>query len=166
MRKYVLIVASIVLVAGAILYLLLGGTSELVFKLEERPEEVIYGQLFEGRPTEQRLEALFIDTRERSKEINQPLVVVNYEQDSVPLKQFIGTMGNPKRSANLEALKMPSGKYVSTKIESHSLVMPRPDEIREAAENFADLEGVKLNPKESYEIYKGDSALVVMFWCL
>ncbi|MEM6525398.1 MAG: hypothetical protein AAGF85_03600 [Bacteroidota bacterium] len=165
MKKYVLIGASLVCITGISLYFVLGGNAELIFLVEDQQEQVIYGELFQGRPSEPRLEALFIKARDRSKETGRNLMIVTYDQDSVPLKQFIGTLQGPRDTKGLDTLILPAGKYITIEIKSHNLVMPRPDEIREAAEDFALKQNLKIQTKLSYEGYEGDSAMVVWFRC-
>ena len=147
-------------------YLILGGNAEPVFSLENRPLQVVYGELFEGRPSEQRLEALFIDARERSKETGHELVVISYDQDQTPLKQFIGTLNGPKTSTSLDSVWIPAGEYIATEIKAHNLVMPRPDDIKILAEEFAVNKGLQPALEVSYEVYKGNSSLTILFQCL
>ncbi|MEM1407235.1 MAG: hypothetical protein AAGG59_10705 [Bacteroidota bacterium] len=166
MRKYVLIATAIIFVSGVSLYFILGGNAAPVLTLENKPLQVVYGELFEGRPSEQRLEALSIDARERSKETGHELVVISYDQDQAPLKQFIGTLNGPKTSANLDAIEIPAGQYITAEIKAHNLVMPRPDDIKVLAGEFAGNKGLQPVLKVSYEVYKGDSSLTILFQCL
>ncbi|MEM7108137.1 MAG: hypothetical protein AAF519_07910 [Bacteroidota bacterium] len=165
MKRYVLAVAAVILIGGFSLYLKLGGHGDLIFLIEARQEQIIYGELFEGRPTEQRLEDLFMNARERSIETGKNLVVVNYDQDSVPLKQFIGTLQGPEDGKSRVQLKLAAGNYVLMEIRSDNLIMPTPDDIQSAAEKFATANGHKIKSELSYEMYQGDSVLIVMFRC-
>lgn len=169
MKRYLIITTSIILITGVSLYFGLGGNNDLSFQIVELPARTVYGELFEGRPTEQKLEALFVDSRERSQESGLPLAVINYEQTDQKrhLRQFIGTINGPRRSTTLAVVELPAGKYVSAEISSHTLVMPRPDEIKEAATEFTESKGLQIVSGISYEIYEDEhSNLVVMFQCL
>lgn len=166
MRKYLVIATSIIFIGAISLYYGLGGSNELIFEVVELPAQKVYGESFEGRPRDPKLEALFVDTRGRSQENLLELVVINTdtpEKDNI--SQFIGTLNGPT-SSTLDIVEIPDGRFVVTKISSHNLVMPSPEDIRDVAVEFASRQSIELITETSYEFYKGDSVLVVMFQSL
>ena len=167
MRKFTLITVPTITLVGFAVYYILGGHKEIIFEVTDRPISYTIGNYFEGRPADPALEKLFVTTRDQAKEMEVPLVVINYELDTPKnkIRQFIGTLHESKIEGqeDLMSMEIPAGNYLQTEIHAHNLVMPNPRDIREAANEFATFKGVEINNKVSYEIYEGDDRLIVLY---
>lgn len=172
MHKKVILGTSLIFVVLVVLviYSRLGGLDEVAFETIGKTEYVLYGQAFEGRYSENKLEKLFFETKEVLERDfpEQSLVVISYPHEDArdgQVKQFVGI---PVDGA---ALNLPSSwerreisfdKGIRAIITAHNLAMPKPEKVRAVVEEQAADQGWRL-ADYSLEIYHSERQMVVEF---
>lgn len=157
----------VIIIVAAVGFFSLGGGQRLVFEIEDSPTFYIVGEDFYGSYNSNKLEALFFSAQQRSAELETSLVVLNYKSDTLSegkIHQLIGIMSDqmPAEGDTSNVMVMGQGKYLTTMINAHNLVMPKPEEVREQATEFASKQN--LRPDDlSIEIYKNERDLRIMF---
>lgn len=162
-----IVIAVVILGLVALGYFWLGGGKQLAFKMEERPTSYVIGYDFKGAYNSSDLEEIFFKVKEESEKTGADLVIINYDDDSLSkntIHQLVGFISNSQNDLeeNQSVVVLESGKYLSTLISAHNLVMPKPNKVREQAEEFSAELGL-IPEKISIEIYKGERELQIMF---
>ena len=154
-----------------IIYYQLGGAEPVQLRIVERQQMYVFGQHFEGFPNDKKLEEIFFAARDRAIAEKLDLMVINYpikEQEN-KVKQFVGVV-RPGRAAGseegLDVVPLPQGVYVEAQVRAHNFVMPQPEEVKEQAAKFAQEKKLELETGISYEIYKSDRELVILFYSI
>lgn len=152
---------------AAVAYFWLGGSQELSFQLEEKDDMFILGKEYTGPYNGNSLEALFFEAKEEAKKAQSELTIINYNTDSLKdshVHQFIGTLSfkRPADVAGKQIIKIEAGKIITTLIDAHNFVMPKPEDVRRKAKQFADAQGVAL-ASESIEVYRNERELTILF---
>jgi hypothetical protein len=153
-----------------VLYACLGGFNETILSYAQEEDAVhLSGKLFEGKYNDSELGKLFFEVKDLYKTLGEghTLVVVNYPHEREEegfVHQFIAIQSP-------EPIPLPEGwEYrqiqnrpsVEATIQSHNLVMPRPNKIRAQASRYAADQGVNLD-NYSIERYHSEWQLVVSF---
>ena len=156
-----ILLSTIIVIA---VYFGLGGAEPLVFEKETKTVLKVYGQPFQGKYKDPRIEKLFVEARQFAIDNEDAtLAIINYDTtDEDSVKQFIGFISDKDYSQMF--VEMKEVTFVKAKINSHNLVMPRPDKVLEEATDFAEQNGLKLDDL-SIEIYYKESDLEVLFPC-
>ena len=158
--------AIVIIVIAALTYFLLGGSEEIHFEYSQLPSMHITGQYVEGKYNSKEVENAFYQAKNMlTKTHGDKLVVVNYPSDSIGfVKQFIGVLNtdNISAPADMDSRTFTKGGYVTTVIQSHNLVMPKPADIRNKAYVFAQGKNLQLE-EVSIEMYFNDRELKIAF---
>lgn len=170
MKKYSLITFSVIVVIAVVIFFQLGGAEPVQFRLVQREPAYAVGHHFEGFPNDKKLEELFFAARDRATTEGLDLMVINYPASIQEnrVKQFIGVVqrdtANRPQGTSIEQLL--GGTYVEAQVIAHNFVMPKPGEVKEQALEFAQKQEVKLEAGISYEIYKGERELLILFYSM
>jgi predicted transcriptional regulator YdeE len=168
MIRKALIAAGLVAVIGLTIYHFLGGTEPLDISLIENKGYKLAGRYYEGKITDKALEEIFFETKDliAKGELPGTLVVVYFNQ---PEKEN-GFVQNLIGVEIPEALqKLPAGydlrtidctRSVKVDIQSHSAVLPRPEEVQAQVEQFAKKNNLSLQ-KINIEKYISESQLII-----
>lgn len=162
MKVIILYVAGAIILASSIIYYFLGGFNPVIFKTDA-DSMTIYGQSFEGKYDDARLEEYFLEAKENTTtNKNNKLVVIDYFLDSKDsVKQFIGVISQDTSLA-LPTLKFKDVTFVKGTITCHPYVRPHPRSVREMAEEYAIDNSLKLNAF-SIEFYDAKEEIEVWF---
>ncbi len=171
MKKYSLITFSVVVLVAVIVYYRLGGGAPVQLSITERSQHWAIGEHFEGHPNDPKLEELFVRSRDHAVAEGRYLIVINYktEDKGNRIKQFIGVVQDqspPELEEGLSVVELPKGKYVKAELSAHNFVMPRPDEVKDQALEFAAEREIQIETNVSYEVYESDRKLIILFYSL
>ncbi|QSE98080.1 hypothetical protein [Fulvivirga lutea] len=160
MTKRLLIAVLIVSVFTFIIYFYLGGYNKVDFELVNE-DLTIYGAPYQGSIEGGELDSLISHFQQLSRTTNKEFTVVDYflnSEDSI--KQFIGLKSSSE--INIPSIEMREVTMLRAKITAHPLVMPLPEDVKKAAENFASENEYRLDDF-SIEIYSEKGELTVLF---
>ena len=170
MKKYSLITFAVIVVVAAVVFFQLGGAEPIPFRLVEREPAYVVGHHFEGIPNDEELEKLFFTARDRATAEGLDLMVINYPAGTQEnrVKQFIGVVQRDTvdRAQGTSVVQLPGGTYIEANVAAHNFVMPKPAEVKERALEFAQKQEKKLEAGISYEIYKGERELLILFYSI
>ena len=172
MHKKVILGTSLIFIVLVVLviYSRLGGLDEVDFATIGKTEYVLYGRVFEGRYSDNKLEELFFETKEILERDfpQQSLMVISYPHEGARdglVKQFVGI------STEGVAINLPSSwerreisfnKGIRAIITAHNLAMPKPEKVRAKAGERAAEQDWQL-ADYSLEIYQSERQMVVEF---
>ncbi len=143
MRKSYFIILFIVLgVAFLIIYANLGGFKDIQVEKKELSEIRLKGKYFRGTPLDPELEKTFQEIQAESKNQSEnsfyTIYILEPAGKTDTLHVFVGledlNLNYPK---NWDSLNFTKGVYLTASIESHPLVMPSPESVKEAIISFA-----------------------------
>jgi len=167
--KRITIIVITLLIASTlyILYKKLGGDQPIVFDISGQKSFTIVGALYSGNYNDRKVEELFVKARTliENGTLSGDVAVINYGSDERArmIEQFIGILVETPPATlpeGYEVRTLQAKNVVSTYINMHNLVMPRPEDVREGATNLAKKEGVLLDSL-TVEVYEGESGLRV-----
>lgn len=166
-RNVLYLALAAFVIATLFIYNSLGGFDSLTYELSEE-ENYFIGEPFQGNPKAAKLEKLFKHAREVSTaQDGYDLAIVNYQSEEESLDQVIGVITDSIvtdfKDGQLSVSKTFSGKFISTTISAHSLVMPSPTKVLRGAKKFAEKNGLTVDESYTIEIYKAERDLRVLF---
>lgn len=155
------------IVAVLFIYNSLGGFDNLTYEVIQE-DNYFFGEPFQGNPKAAKLEKLFEHAREVSiEQEGYDLAIINYQTEEEALDQVIGVITDSVAAdfedKQLSVTKNFFGKYISTTIKSHSLVMPSPNNVSRGAKKFANDQGLTIDESYTIEIYKAERDLRILF---
>ncbi|UII22384.1 hypothetical protein [Fulvivirga ligni] len=169
MVKKILPIVVVIVVIGAVGYYLLGGGESIQFEIREYPDLHVTGKEFLGKYNDGAVKDLFFEAKQISESREGcDVTVIHYEtpelQDSV--RQFIG-VSSPDSSfvsgkAFNEVRSFEKPTMLKAVITAHNFVMPRPEEVKSKASEYAKEKGYELEGY-SIEVYKGTRDLEILF---
>uniref|UniRef100_UPI00404861C1 hypothetical protein n=1 Tax=Roseivirga sp. TaxID=1964215 RepID=UPI00404861C1 len=150
MKKIFLIVISVVLLAGAGLYIYLGGLNSVEISVEEINGYQIAGREFKGNADAKEIEDYFFEAKEFaiSGELKGVLTIVHYNDTTLAKKEtrlFIGVTLDEYSGflpADYTLLNINCDKVVRATIEAHNAVIPGPTSIEARISQKAKEEGL------------------------
>jgi hypothetical protein len=169
--KSLILISGLILVSSFIAYYFLGGLNEVKYSIKPAQSYSIIGKEYSGKNNSMKLESIFDSTKELldSRFSEGILVIVNDESqnddDANKVWYFIGiiTMSPigqlPK---GYEIREFASKKIIRANIESHNLVMPKPEKVRRKAIGFAKSEGLEVS-EFTIEKYLGEGVIEIDF---
>lgn len=154
-----------------ILYYILGGFKPVVYSVIPGGKYIIIGKEYIGVNNSNTLETLFTEVKEKinTSFTDGTLTIVyddeKYDAEYNQVGYFIGIYVQETPSAIPDGYTLreygPS-KTIRAVINSHNLVMPKPDNVRQKAIELAEAEGMKLS-NYSLEKYFDNGTLEVDF---
>lgn len=164
MKKYIIISLVVLAVVLTWFYIFLGGTEKLSFTIEKNTF-IVNGQHVRARYSDSAIEALFFQARDvAEKEASLDLAVINYAAPTDTVDQVIGVVSRSKIAQtfdNLDRKEQLAGTFIKAVINAHNLVMPKPEEVKEQASNFAKEKGLNIDERYTLEVYKNERDLEV-----
>ena len=131
----------------------------------------IYGKEYKGRNNSKELERIYQSTREliETDFPNGILAIVNdetqYNDEFNRVWYFVGIILDGQETGFPEdyvTREFNSSKIIRASINSHNLVMPKPDKVRAMAKDLAESEGLKLS-EFTVEKYLGEGVIEIDF---
>ncbi|UII28225.1 hypothetical protein LVD15_07310 [Fulvivirga maritima] len=167
-KKIILGILTVALV-GTFIFFKLGGGETLDFQEKDYPHLYISGKEYVAKYNDPKMEKLFFQAKKIAEQRGDcNLTVVNYltpvMKDSV--RQFIGVTSTDSTIISGMAFNdvrtFHNARFLSTVITAHNLVMPRPEDVREEANNYAEKQGYKLD-EYTIEVYKDSRDMEIYF---
>lgn len=158
-----------VVITGVFYYWQLGGTSEAKIRTTNDTTLVIYADHFSGIYNMHEVERLFDKAKQNSQKHESVVTIINVGSDERAkyIDQWIGI--TPLNTTQLEAIESTgyttqelSRRFVQATIDAHNAVMPRPQDVREQASDFAIANNLILDTL-SIEMYYSERNLKVYF---
>ncbi|MEQ8924987.1 MAG: hypothetical protein RLO81_04190 [Fulvivirga sp.] len=160
MVKKLLLIVTLILVITIIIYSFLGGYSKVEFELLT-DDLTIYGSPYQGSVESQELDSIISHFQQLSKSSESKFTVVDYFTDSEDsISQFIGITS--AANFKIPSIEMKEVTMLKAKITAHPIVMPLPEEVKDAAQKFAAANDYRLD-EFSIEIYSESGELIVFF---
>jgi len=169
--KNFILISGLILIVSFFAYYFLGGFNEVKYSIQTAHSYEIIGKEYSGRNNSIKLESIYSLTRELldSRFPGGVLVIVNdesrYDDESNKVWYFIGIISNERKGQLPEGYlirKFTSKNIIRANIESHNMVMPKPEKVRRKAMKVADSEGMRLS-KFTIEKYLGEGLIEIDF---
>lgn len=154
-------------IATLFIYNHLGGFDSLTYKVGQE-NSYFFGEPFQGNPKARKLEKLFEHAREVSvSKDSYDLAIINFHSEEENLDQLIGiitdSLSDDFNDSQLSVHRKFEGKYISTTIKAHNLVMPSPKKVLKGAIKFAKEQNLKIDESYTIEVYKAERDLRILF---
>ena len=146
----------------------LGQSAEdLTFNKRSERKLIFHAKYFQGDYNSTELKSLFEEMKELNIKTKLPVSIINLGSDlhARQLFQWVGIFTSADTTAaykELQRVEIEAEGFISTHIDVHNAVMPKPEEVREAALNYALELGMTLDYR-SIEIYYSDTDLEIVF---
>lgn len=153
----------VIVIAVVWFYQYLGGFDKLTFQ-ETKINLYFQGNEYHGLYNNPETEKLFLSAREAAVNTsNAELAIMSYPSKKDSLHQIIGIVSEePKESADMKYSERLTGRFLETTITAHNLVMPKPNEVIDKAQEFASKNDLTIDAKRSIDIYQGERSLKVL----
>jgi len=163
MIKKVIIPLLVAGIAVAWVYQYLGGFEKIEFN-ESTISLNFKGRVYQGLYNSPKTEQFFLSAREvATSAADIDLAIISYPSAKDSLHQIIGVISDsPIDNAEMPYAEEIKGEYLETIITAHNLVMPKPNEVIEAADEYASSNNLKIDPTRSIDIYQGERSLRVL----
>ncbi len=169
-KKYILLVVLLSAVIGLGGYYYFGGFTPRQQQLVEVNDYYLVGRHYKGRLDNNALEEIFYEVRSQHEK-GEPSGVLTIVTLKEPLtakdtvEQFIGLLTETPYASPLpagwERFTLETNRAVRNTIRAHNLVMPKPYEIKEEIQEFANKNNLNLKSDVSIEKYMGERHLEV-----
>ncbi|MTI20106.1 hypothetical protein E1176_03665 [Fulvivirga sp. RKSG066] len=166
MKKVLIVVISVLGLLVFSVYYYLGGTEDFVFT---QVNKALYlkGEAFKGSYNDSKIESLFVNARQISTENDgYKLAILSYPMNETKVDQVVGIVSNSEINNDWESFDTSrelNGNFITTTITAHNLVMPKPNEVLEAAQEYAALQDLEIDESYTIEVYEGERKLLVYF---
>ena len=170
-KKKIFLFAGFILIIIFIIYYVLGGLRPVEFTVISNSRYIILGQEYIGPNNSDELKNIFIETKDllESEFTEAILTIVNddskYDDENNRVGYFIGLLVNnvPGNIPDGYIIKeFEPSNVIRARIESHNMVMPKPDKVKAEASKLARSKGFELS-EISLEKYLGESTIEVDF---
>lgn len=134
------VLGAVFLTAGYYFFVNIGGSPSIQISLVERSPDALAGKTYRGTPQDPKLGETFKEI-ETLQALNpgSKIHTIYYVEPAGKLdtmKVFVG-IDLPFPPAGMEALSFAEEKYILSKIEGSSWVMPNPEKVKEDIRQFA-----------------------------
>ena len=166
-----IVVTTVTLLISLILYFALGGFNPIEYSLIQNEKYKIIGKEYTGVNNSSTLENIFTETKELLKNDfdGGTLIIVNddekYDDEFNQVGYFIGILvrsATDSTPAGYVLKEYEAARAIRARINSHNLVMPRPDKVRQGAIEFSERERAEMS-NYSFEKYFEDGSIEVDF---
>jgi hypothetical protein len=168
MKRIAAIAALAVAGIFALAYVVLGGFAGVDISRQTMPGYLLAGKFYAGNARDEQLISLFTQVKEYNQEgiLSGTLTAVYYDttdQDKGAVRAFIGvivadTLENLPGDFTYQLI--PERAAVRAAIQSHYLVAPAPERVREKMQNFAQAEGLLLD-NFMIEQYRNERDIII-----
>ena len=165
---FVLVLTAVITLAG---YDYFGGFEGREQELVQVNDYHFAGKHYKGTLKDNELENIFYEVRQQFDKgtpagIFTIVVLKEPETQKDTVEQFVGILLNEAVAegslpAGWETFTVEAGQAVRNTIRSHNLVMPKPHEIKQEIQSFAQSRNLELNSEVTIEKYLGERHLEI-----